>query len=295
MTRSAFIFLALLDVLAGLQVIPGGAASETLPDRDAFIAEVRARLRTDEELQSQYTYLEKRQRIRIGKLGRVQLGDTRLFEVYPASEPGQTSRRLIAINDAPLDPGVLQQRDAARQKFLADRAEILSRETATERASRERKQAAVRQRQQDIVDDVFRVFEIRLVGEDTIDGHRVIAVSLTPRPGVATRSKPGKYFSKFHGDAWVSADDYQVVKVELEASNDVLLGLGLVGRVHKGSRFTFERKKINDEVWLPGRVVIELTGRSLLVRKFSVRAVTEFSDYRKFAVTTAEAYREVQN
>lgn len=291
MSRSAcFVFLALLTVPAGRQVIPAGAASEPLPDRDAFIAEVRARLRTDEELQSQYTYLEKRQRIRIGKLGQVQLGDTRLFEVYPGSEPSQTYRRLIAVNDVPLDAGVLQQRDAARQKFLVDRAEILAHETPTERASRERKQAEVRQRQREIVDDVFRVFDIRLVGEDTIDGRRVIAVSLTPRAGVATRSKPGKYFPKFHGDAWVSADDYQVVKAELEASSDVLLGLGLVGRVHKGSRFTFERKKINDEVWLPGRVVIELAGRTLLVRKFSVQAVTEFADYRKFAVATAEAY-----
>jgi hypothetical protein len=87
----------------------------------------------------------------------------------------------------------------------------------------------------------------------------------------------------------VTAGEHQVVKADLEASSDVLVGLGLVGRVHKGSRFTFERKRIN-EVWLPARVVIELVGRTLLVRKFSVRAVTEFSDYRKFAVSTAETF-----
>jgi hypothetical protein len=280
-------------ILVGLAlgVVPSATdrPSETLPDRDAFVAEVRARLRTDEELQNQYTYVEKRQRIRISKLGQVELGDTRLSEVYPGSQPGQRYRRLIAVNDVPLDATVLEQRDAARQKFLADRAEILTNETPAERASRERRQAEIRRRQQDIVDDVFGVFEMRVVGEDVLDGQRVIAVSLTPRAGVAPRSRTGRYFPKFHGTAWVTAGEYQVVKADLEASSDVLVGLGLVGRVHKGSRFTFERKRIN-EVWLPARVVIELVGRTLLVRKFSVRAVTEFSDYRKFAVTTAETF-----
>lgn len=274
-----------LGVMLGATGTPLG----TLPDRDTFVAEVRARLRTDEALQNQYTYVEKRQRIRVSKLGQVELGDTRVFEVYPGSEPGQRYRRLIAVNDVPLESAVLQQRDAARHKYLADRAEILANETPAERASRERKQAEDLQRQQDVVDDVFRVFEIRLVGEDRIDGQRVIAASLTPRVGVIARSKPGRYFPKFQGTAWVSADDYQVIKADLEASSDVLVGLGLVGRVHKGSRFTFERKKIHD-VWLPARVVVELVGRTLLVRKFSVRAVTEFSDYRKFAVTTAETF-----
>lgn len=282
---SSILFGLALGVMLGATAGPPG----TLPDRDTFIAEVRARLRTDEELQNQYTYVEKRQRIRISKLGQVELGDTRLFEVYPGSGPGQRYRRLIAVNDVPLDAGVLQQRDAARQKYLVDRAEILAQETLAERGSRERKQAEDRQRQQDIVDDVFRIFEIRLIGEDTIDGQRVIAASLTPRAGVAARSRVGKYFPKFQGTAWVSADDYQVIKADLEASSDVLVGLGLVGRVHKGSRFTFERKRTHD-VWLPARVEIELIGRTLLVRKFSVRAVTEFSDYRKFAVTTAETF-----
>ncbi len=256
---------------------------------------MRARLRTDQELQAQYTYVERQQRIRISKLGKVQLGDTRLLEVYPGIEPGQTYRRLTAVNDVPLDPLVLRQRDEARRKYLADRAEILAHESVAARAARERKHAEARQRQQEVVDDVFRVFEVRLAGEETIDGHRMVVLDLTPRAGVSTRSKPGKYFAKFRGRAWVTADDYQVVKADLEASSDILMGLGLVGRVKKGSRFIFERRQVGGEVWLPARVVIEAVGRSLLVNKFSVRAITEFSDYRKFTVTTEETFRDNPN
>ena len=287
----AFRVLALIVVLASSALVRGQAPTSPVPGRDAFIAEVRARLRTDEDLQSRYTYLEKRQQIRVSKLGKVQLGQTRLFQVYPSSEPGQTYRRLMAVDGVPLNPDTLKARDEARQKFLADEAATRAREAPSERSRRERKQADARREQQNTVDDVFRVYEIGLVGRETIDGHQSVVASLEPRQNVSTRSEVGKYFSKFRGRAWVSEDDYQVIKIEMEAVENVLLGWGILGRVHKGSRMVVERRRVNDEVWLPARLTFEVLGRSLLVRKFSVRAVTEFSDYKKFEVATSETFK----
>jgi hypothetical protein len=271
--------------------VRGQSAPATLPERGAFIAEVRSRLRTDEELQSRYTYLEKRQQIRVSKLGKVQLGQTRLFEVYPSPEPHQTYRRLLAVDDVPLTPEVLKARDEARQKFLIDQAASRTHETPRDRMRREQQEAEARQEQQDTVDDVFRVYEIALVGRENVDGHQSVVASLEPRSGVSTRSAVGKYFSKFRGRAWVSEHDYQVVKVEMEAVENVLVGWGILGRVHKGSRMVVERRKINDEVWLPARLTFEVVGRALLVRKFSVRAVTEFSEYKRFDVATSETFK----
>jgi hypothetical protein len=68
------------------------------------------------------------------------------------------------------------------------------------------------------------------------------------------------------------------------------VGWGILGRVHEGSVFTFERRKINGEVWLPHFSRIEIKGRSLLLRKFDVVATTEFSNYRKFTVSTTETF-----
>ena len=286
-----FRVLTLIVVLAASALVRGQAPTSPVSSRDGFIAEVRARLRTDEDLQSRYTYLEKRQQIRVSKLGKVQLGQTRLFQVYPSSEPGQTYRRLMAVDGVPLNPDTLKARDEARQKFLADEAATRAREAPSERSRRERKQADARREQQNTVDDVFRVYEIGLVGRETIDGHQSVVASLEPRQNVSTRSEVGKYFSKFRGRAWVSEDDYQVIKVEMEAVENVLLGWGILGRVHKGSRMVVERRKVNDEVWLPARLTFEVLGRSLLVRKFSVRAVTEFSDYKKFEVATSETFK----
>jgi hypothetical protein len=197
----------------------------------------------------------------------------------------------MAVDGVPLDPAALKARDEARKKSLEDEAAARARETSRERERRESKEAEARKERQETVDDVFRVYEIAFLGRETVDGYQSVVASLEPRPNVATRSEVGKYFSKFRGRAWVSEHDYQVVKVEMEAVENLNVGWGILGRVHKGSRMIVERRKVNDEVWLPARVTFEVLGRSVLVRKFSVRAVTEFSDYKKFEVATSETFK----
>lgn len=283
--------LTLIVALTASALVRAQTPAPAVPDRDAFIAEVRSRLRTDEELQGKYTYLEKRQQIKVSKLGKVQLGQTRLFQVYPSPDPGRTYRRLMAVDGVPLDPAALKARDEARKKSLEDEAAARARETSRERERRESKEAEARKERQETVDDVFRVYDIAFLGRETVDGYQSVVASLEPRPNVATRSEVGKYFSKFRGRAWVSEHDYQVVKVEMEAVENLNVGWGILGRVHKGSRMIVERRKVNDEVWLPARVTFEVLGRSVLVRKFSVRAVTEFSDYKKFEVATSETFK----
>jgi hypothetical protein len=50
--------------------------------------------------------------------------------------------------------------------------------------------------------------------------------------------------------------------------------------VHEGSRFTFTRRRV-EGAWLPAEVVFEATGRTLLFRKFQLRATTTYSAYRR--------------
>lgn len=259
-----------------------------LPDRAAFLASVRAHLFTDEQAQRDYTYLERREEIRVSKLGKVEVGRVCTFEVYASPLPGQQYRRLVADNDVPLSAEELRRRDERYAKFLRDLEQTRARETPGDRARREGREAAERRKRDELVDDVFRTYEMRLLRRERVTGHDTIVVSLTPRPNVATRSDAGKYFKKFRGTAWVSEPDRQVVKLDLESTESVLIGWGLAGRISPGSRLVFERRFVNGEVWLPFRSQIDIKGRALLFRRFDVSAVTEYSDYRKFTVRTRE-------
>jgi protein involved in temperature-dependent protein secretion len=95
---------------------------------------------------------------------------------------------------------------------------------------------------------------------------------------------------RFRARVWINEADYQLVRVDLEAIDDVTYGWGLVGRLHKGAKITYERKKVNDEVWLPARLRIIGTGRAVVFRTFAIDSTTEWSDYKKFGVKTEESY-----
>jgi hypothetical protein len=288
--RVAATILVGASVIAAAATVAAGRTDGPLPDPAVFLPLVRAHLFLDEELQRNYTYHEKRQQIRVTKFGKVELGRVRLFEVYASPEPGRRYRRLIADNGVPLDGAELARRDAEYARYLEDLARSRAQETPKERARRVEKEARAQRERDALIADVFRAYDMKLARREMIDGVSTIAVTLTPRPKSVATTGEGKHLKKFQGTAWVSETDYQVVRIDVECIDTVLVGWGLLGRVHKGSRLTIERRKVNGEVWLPRRTRIEVRGRSLLVRKFTVVAETEFSNYRKFAVDTTETF-----
>jgi hypothetical protein len=261
-----------------------------LPDVNAIIDKVKARIRLDRELQSQYTYLEKRRDVKLSKLGKVTVGPLRTFEVYPSAKPGRTYKRLVEIDGKRLDAAELESRDASHRQHVLDMVEQEKNETPQLRAKRKEEEAKDLREQRDLIDDAFAIFEVKLSGREMFEGQRVIAATLTPRQNVRTKSDEGKWMKRFKGRAWVSDHDYQVAKVEMEALDDISIGWGLVGRVHQGSKFTFTRTKVNDEVWLPVEMKFEASGRTLLFRKFQIFTVTSYSDYKKFNVDTATTF-----
>ncbi len=277
--------VALLLGGASLLAQPG-----SLPDTKELIEKVRQHLRTDRELQTQYTYLEKRSDVKVSKLGKVQVGPQRTFEVYPGDGPGRTYKRLVAVDGKPLDPAELARRDEEHRQAVLARVESEKNESPDDKAKRLKKAADERREEREVIDDGFAVYDIKLIGEEPLEGCRTVIATLTPRPNAPTHTDLGNYFKKFKGRAWVCEDDYQVARIEMEAIDDITIGWGLVGRVHEGSKFTFRRTKVNNEIWLPAEAKFEASGRTLLFRKFQLFTVTSYSDYKKFNVETSVTY-----
>ena len=208
----------------------------------------------------------------------------------PSGRRGGTYKRLIEVDGKPLAPAELERRDEEHRQAVIAAAEREKNESAADRAARQKKEADDERERNQIVDDGFAVYEIKLVGQEARDGCQMTIASLTPRQNVQTRTELGGYFKKFKGQAWVCQDDYQVARIEMAAIDDVTIGWGLLGRVHEGSKFTFTRKKVNGEIWLPAEAKFEASGRTLLFRKFQLFTVTSYSDYKKFNVDTAVSY-----
>ncbi len=259
-----------------------------LPDPKAFGAEVRRRMLTDRELQAQYTFIEKREEIKATKLGKVSAGPVKTYEVYPSVERGNTYKRLIAVNGVPVPPAELEQQDRTHREDVLREAAKRERETPEERQRRVRDEEKDRIEWNRTLDEVFQLYDIRLVGREVLHGHTTVIATLEPKPAYRPRTEAGHWMKKLRVRAWISESDYQVVKGVAQVIDDVTFGWGLALRLHTGTVAEMERTKINNEVWLPARLEIKGSGRALL-RRFTVSSLTVYSDYKKFDVSTDQA------
>jgi hypothetical protein len=269
----------------------GTTDTRPLPDQERFAEEVRKRLRTDGELQSNYMYVETRRQQKLDKSGRPSSESVKVLESYPGFPGEERWERLISEDGRPVTAEKLQKEDRKRQERAQAYALKLAQQSDADRAKVAREREKARREIEEQIDDAFRVFEIRMLGREALDGRDTIAFSINPRPGVKVKTREGDILRHFKGRAWVSESDYEVAKIELEALDDLSFGLGLFARVHKGSRMSFERRKVNDEVWLPAHADYRASARVMLLRRIRVGGTLDFSGYKRFTVDSDVTYR----
>ena len=269
---------------------PARAAEEptaaALPNLQILMGEVRERLHSDDFLLDQYTFTERQTERRLDADGNVKKTITSLYEVYPSPEPGRTYRKLVARDGKPLTAEELAKEDQTQEAKEARKAAKLYGEDASRRASAESER---RLKETKTIDELFRIYEFRVVGCETLDGRGAILVTFEPRPGVGTETQSGKILKKFAGRAWIDEADRQLVRVEAELVDDLSFGFGLLAKLKKGSRAQIQRRKVNDEIWLPSEARFVGNARLFLVKGLHIDTLSEYSDYKKFTVGTEAA------
>jgi hypothetical protein len=184
------------------------------------------------------------------------------------------------VNGVQLEPAELARRDAERQRSLRAAEERRRTETPEQRSARLQKEADEKHERDAVLDDALAVFQVTFTHRETIDGRPILIGKATPDPDGPVITREGRWFKQFAGDVWISETDHQIARLDMRALDDVSIGWGIVGRVHKGSRFVFARRKVED-TWLPSEVTFQATGRTLLFRRFHINTTTTFSDYRR--------------
>jgi hypothetical protein len=277
-----FFLLPLIACLA----VPAVGQERPLPDYATFLAEARKRLQADDVRQSGYVYVETRREQKLDKSGRSTKETLDVFESYPAM-PGEFRwQRQIVEDGKPVSPEDLAKKDRERQQKVLEYARKLEREPDKVRAAEAKKRSEEQWETDRAVDDALLVYDIRMLGRETIAGYDTVVFSFTPRKNSRPKTREGKVMRHFAGKAWVSETEYELVRLEAEAIETASFGLGLLARVHKGSKAAFERRKVNGEAWLPASASYTASARVMLVKMLRIGGTSEFSDYRKFTVAT---------
>jgi hypothetical protein len=282
------LFLALaLIVAAGSGRLRAGQ-ERPLPDLQPFLAQARIRLQTDDERQRSYIYVETQRTRKLDGAGKPRSESVKVVESYPPL-PGETERweRVLEEDGKKKTDAELARQDADRRKTAENVARRLSSQSeadqarATQSRDRERREALTR------INDIFVVYDIKMVGRESIDGHDTIQLTLDPRPGARPVTREGKWMQAFKCRAWVSESDYEVVKLNVEALRDLNIGFGMLARMNTGTQMSFLRRMVNGEVWLPARADYTIRARVLMLKRYDQGGTIEFSNYRKFTVDTS--------
>jgi hypothetical protein len=289
------LFLAFIMGIAGVVPAPSQAqtlSEKPLPTLDDFLKEVRTHLRSDRLLLSHYTYTEKVTVRALDGKGKVKSTHESVYEVYPSFEPGLTYRRRIAKDGKPIRPQDLEKQDREQDKKLREHAKKVEDEGTGERERRQAKEAEEKRKEETAIDEMFQLYRIKMEGREVLNEHPTIILSFQPQPGYKPRTDEAKILARVAGRAWFSEADHELVRIEVKVIDNISFGWGVLARLNKGATGILQRRKINDEIWLPADVQFTGSARLLLVKGLNVDFSSQYSDFLKFTVETQVKFRK---
>lgn len=262
-----------------IQLVPD--ASGTVPQE-----QVRELLRYAQEKEfdnekrlRDYTYVEREEEHKLDGSGKVKKVETRTWEVLQVY--GEEVERLISKDDKPLPENEAKKEEEKIQKVIDKRKD----ESENDRRKRWEKEEKEREEDRKYILEVADAFNFRLVGSEVVDGRDTWAIEAEPRPGYPAKERATKMLSKVKGRVWIDKADGQWVRLDISVIDTISVGL-FIARIHKGAHVVAEQTKVNDEVWLPKHVAVQIDLRLALVKDYHDDVDMTFRDYKKFRSET---------
>lgn len=219
-----------------------------------------------------YTYQKRRVTQVFNKNGELKISRIETYEISIIF--GKQYSKLIAIDDKPLSVKDQKNEEKKLDKFFDKQRKMSDKDREKELEKENLKL------QREIADELPQMLSFEIIGDEILDGYPVWVLSATPRKGYKPRSNAGKLLSKMSGKIWVTKAGYKWVKLEADIAEDVNFGWFLF-KLRKGARIEIEQVRINDEVWLPKRVLVSGAARVAVINAI-VHDEATYSKYQKF-------------
>jgi hypothetical protein len=226
-----------------------------------------------------YTYEEKVVEKKLGGDGEVKSTETTGFDgmmIY-----GEQVQRQVSKDDKPLPPKDATKEEEKIDKLIAK----YKNESEEQRAKRLEKDEKNREEARAFVKEIADAFNFTMLPPETVDGRALYVIQGEPKRDYEPRSKNGKYLKSFRGKLWIDQNDFRWVKADLETIDTISFGW-LVARLHKGTHLYAEETRVNDEVWLPKLVRLNLDARIALFKEINEDVTQTYSNYKKFGAQT---------
>lgn len=291
MNRNGVIVLGLL-----LASIPGWSVQQTpsfnLPPTNDPREIVRRSVEIDHrtrDLARNYTCQQREVIRHLDSRGQLKSTEIKTWDITMLY--GEEYSRLIQKDDKPLNAKDEQKEQEKIDQFISKRKN----ESEEERHKREGREKKEREEARAFLRDIANAYDFRIAGEEAVDGRAAWVLEATPKKDFHPTQPHADILPKLKGKIWIDKQEYYWVKAEAEAIDTISFGLFLA-RVHKGSHFSFEQVRLNNEVWLMRRFSINASARLMLFKNEGIEQEDTFSNYKKFTtgVKILPGVREVE-
>lgn len=224
-----------------------------------------------------YTWIATETERSLDSKGQVKSTDTSRWETVVLF--GEPHRRMLERNGKPLTAEEQRREQAKLDKAVAK----LEGETDAQRQRRLAELEKQREKDRDFLREVTDLYDLRIEGQEKIDGLDTWVISAAPKPGYRPKRGDARPLLKIKGKVWIDKAEYQWVRIEAETTGTISYGLFLA-RLNAGARLFFEQTRVNDEIWLPKFERVSGSGRLGLVKRIALEQDLTWSNYRKFQV-----------
>jgi hypothetical protein len=182
--------------------------------------------------------------------------------------------RVIARNDQPLTAEELKQQEESIKAGVASFR-------AAQAKQKDKKPSSGKKDGENLFRDIPEAFDFKLVGTEKKLGHEALVYEFTPRKGYSPRSFKLKFLEKTKGTAWVDKATSQLIYADAEVYETVNVGLGLIGRMTKGTQFRLQRNEVAPGIWAVESQHFKFDARFMLVKTFRQEVDERRSEFRQ--------------
>jgi hypothetical protein len=262
-------------------------AAESL-DVTTLLREVSRNQDEVEKRFSEYSFFQTETDREIDGQGVVKKETVKVFEVFPIAHR-EPILKLISENGLPLSAD-----RAAREDKRVEEEFLKAERDKDKDAQRQEKRRAERQRkrsangQQEENDDVeisqfFRNCEFVSPRHERFHDRDTIVFDFRAKPGFKPSTRQESLIAKLVGVVWIDPADKQVIRLEARLAEGFKMGGGLLVSLRPGAALIMEQTRMNEGIWLPRLVQINLSVKVLLFGGGDMNKTVEWSNYKHFS------------
>jgi hypothetical protein len=263
--------------------------TKTIPDITSLLPAVTAHQKHLEGILENYTFTEMRKEIEIDKKGTIADKSEKEFQVFFVD--GREVSKLIKQNGRELSPDEQRKEEERVAKVIRDHQERQRKKKDEEKAVAEGKKSPQRNENEVTISTFLKASQFANPRRERFRGQEVDVFDFEPRPNFKPHGSVENLIQKLVGVIWIDDNAKQVVRLEARLNDAFKMAGGVFVSVRPGSAFVFEQELVNNEIWLPSYVEVNLSARVFLFAGVNANYVSRYSQYKKFNV---ESYSEIK-